>query len=191
MAVDTLVCRYNKYGYCRFKDTCRNRHIDEICDDSQCVRDSCQKRHPRSCVFYQAYKRCKFGSECKYRHDLVSHAPTEEVSLLSKVDELKIAITLLRKENENLKMKLETIELKTLDIDNRLVHVEAISEYILPHAESEEQNLLLTPLQIESGIVDSESSRLRQEELCRLSTRKGPYEASLTSAFPTWSFKTP
>ena len=85
------------------------------------------------------------------------------------------AITLLRKENENLKMKLEAIELKTLDIDNRLVHVEAISENILPHAESDEQNFLLTPLQIESGVVDQESSSIRQEESsCHLSTRRGP-----------------
>ena len=26
------VCIYNKFGFCKFKDTCRNQHIMQICE---------------------------------------------------------------------------------------------------------------------------------------------------------------
>ena len=177
MSVNTAICRYNKYGYCRFQDTCRYKHVEEVCDDSLCVADSCNKRHPRSCIYYQAYKRCKFGAQCKYKHAaVVSQSPTEEVSLLSKIDELKEEITSLRKENESLKFKLEAIERKVNDVDNRLIHVEVTTENMMAATEGVEQDSLLTPLKIDSGgVVDPEKRGIRQEESYQL---KGAIKAT-------------
>ena len=62
------VCRYNKYGYCKFSDTCRNLHVNELCVDHQCDIAVCEKRHPRICSFYRDYGRCKYAEYCRYKH---------------------------------------------------------------------------------------------------------------------------
>ena len=43
------VCIYQKFGFCKFKDTCKNKHLKETCKDlGACVNSKiCQKRHPR------------------------------------------------------------------------------------------------------------------------------------------------
>ena len=47
------VCEHNKNGYCKFKETCRKRHINDHC----CVKDLCVNRH------------CKFGDYCALEHN--------------------------------------------------------------------------------------------------------------------------
>ena len=63
------VCKYFKYGFCKFRDTCNLRHNDEICEEESCDIKQCFKRHPRQCRYYREYNRCKFGVQCCYRHD--------------------------------------------------------------------------------------------------------------------------
>ena len=41
------VCRYYKFGYCKFGEKCRNLHIEEKCENKQCDITNCDKRHPR------------------------------------------------------------------------------------------------------------------------------------------------
>ena len=62
-----LVCYYNKIGYCKHQEMCRNLHINEICENFLCDVVSCDKRHPRKCKYYMEYKRCKFNP-CAYLH---------------------------------------------------------------------------------------------------------------------------
>ena len=40
------LCRYNKFGYCKFEQTCRLNHFDEICEIPHCEIQLCEKRHP-------------------------------------------------------------------------------------------------------------------------------------------------
>ena len=63
-----LLCRYNKLGHCKFKETCRLLHINKICEDSQCEISMCQLRHPIKCKFYTQYQRCKFSEYCSFSH---------------------------------------------------------------------------------------------------------------------------
>ena len=30
------ICRRNKYGYCKYGDTCNFKHVKEICKDNKC-----------------------------------------------------------------------------------------------------------------------------------------------------------
>ena len=76
------VCRYNKIGYCKYKDKCRNRHIEAICVDESCD-GICEQRHPKVCRFYQQYGRCKFNP-CMY-----SHGPSQILHLISKIETLE------------------------------------------------------------------------------------------------------
>ena len=65
------VCRYNKFGYCKFGEVCRKFHNDELCEDTSCDPLMCQKRHPRECKYYRNFKICKFNP-CKFSHVLIT-----------------------------------------------------------------------------------------------------------------------
>ena len=68
------VCKFNKFGYCRYNKMCRNRHENKICENSSCEIFSCSERHPRECRYFREYNRCKFNP-CKFKH--VSHLSHE------------------------------------------------------------------------------------------------------------------
>ena len=99
------VCKYNKFGYCRFKDTCRNFHSNEICEKYSCNITSCNQRHPRECRYYREYRRCKFNP-CKFKH--VTHSPYDESEILK-----------LREDHLKSVARLEEIE-KILNERNKL-----------------------------------------------------------------------
>ena len=63
------VCRYHKFGYCKFGNTCRLLHVSEICGNKSCEITSCNLRHPRTCKFFRDFNRCKFGEWCSFKHD--------------------------------------------------------------------------------------------------------------------------
>ena len=63
-----MICTRNKFGHCKFGNSCRNIHYKETCKNLSCTSNSCEKRHPKSCNWYSRYGRCKF-SPCSYPHD--------------------------------------------------------------------------------------------------------------------------
>ena len=64
-----ILCLFNKFGYCKFRETCRKNHINKICDESSCEINTCKERHPRICRYFQNYGRCKF-SPCAFKHEV-------------------------------------------------------------------------------------------------------------------------
>ena len=104
------VCRYNKFGYCKFGEVCRKQHVDELCDSSSCDPLTCIKRHPKECKFYRNYKRCKFNP-CKFSHMVSNQNYDEKLKEMSKKQE-----TL----EENLQEKIHIIDLKLKEIDEKL-----------------------------------------------------------------------
>ena len=63
------VCLYNKYGYCKYRNTCHKLHYEETCKAESCETVHCPMRHPRPCKYFNIYKRCKFGSFCLFTHE--------------------------------------------------------------------------------------------------------------------------
>ena len=63
------LCRYNKFGYCKFSDKCRFRHNNDLCVDKNCNVFKCDKRHPKICTFHRDFGRCKFTTYCRYNHE--------------------------------------------------------------------------------------------------------------------------
>ena len=63
------ICFKNKFGYCKFSDSCRYKHVTLVCEDGQCEIQNCEKRHPKICRYYRDYRRCKFTVGCKYKHE--------------------------------------------------------------------------------------------------------------------------
>ena len=84
------VCRHNKFGFCKFGNLCRKRHIEEICDNKDCETRLCGKRHPRLCRFFQEFGRCKFGEFCRFKHVEYS----ESIRNDREIEELKALLVL-------------------------------------------------------------------------------------------------
>ena len=80
------VCRFFKYGFCKFKLRCRYKHVTKVCDDEKCNQETCQKRHPRICKYYVNFGSCKLGSNCAYAHKI--QRKEENGRLEQKLDEL-------------------------------------------------------------------------------------------------------
>ena len=62
------VCQHFKYGFCKFGNSCKFKHIKEECKEHVCEIQGCEKRHPIECKYFRTYQRCKFGSYCLYKH---------------------------------------------------------------------------------------------------------------------------
>ena len=64
MSSETL-CLYNKFGHCKFRETCRHQHCNEVCEETNCEIRKCLKRHPRNVRFFDDFK---FGEYCSFFH---------------------------------------------------------------------------------------------------------------------------
>ena len=62
-------CYFNKYGYCKFKLTCRRKHNMENCSEKSCEIRLCSLRHPKSCRYFREIGYCKFGEWCLFKHE--------------------------------------------------------------------------------------------------------------------------
>ena len=76
------ICRYIQTGYCKFKNLCRYRHIEEVCDVTDCESHECLKRHPRVCRYFQFRGYCKFSDHCAYAHQ--ERKEVKEIEILKR-----------------------------------------------------------------------------------------------------------
>ena len=101
------VCRYFKFGHCKFADKCRLLHVKEVCETLSCAVWSCNLRHPRACKYFQEYNRCKFSDYCSYIHKEQRKQinPVDKVSnkeIMEKLDNLTENV----REKENIIIQL-------------------------------------------------------------------------------------
>ena len=119
----TMHCMFNKYGFCKYRETCRNRHYEETCQDELCETSNCPKRHPRNCKYYDAYQRCKFGSFCLFAH----RAKTG----LNETEEMKAELSRLNEKIRRLEVKNECLEDK---LNSALESMKTICEITVKEA---------------------------------------------------------
>ena len=123
------VCRYNKFGYCRYKETCRNLHENEVCESQSCEIYACNKRHPRHCRYYRDYNRCKFNP-CKFKHVKYPSPETEieklredQTKVSAKVNEIDILLNEKMNLEKDIKIcndKLDVFEKKIQTVEETL-----------------------------------------------------------------------
>ena len=106
-------CQFSKYGFCKFRDTCKRKHYSEECKDLSNCRQikTCNKRHPKPCQRYTS-GRCKFQSDCAYNHQNVAKTKekcelTERVELLEKIV-VEITLKFIKVDQELKNVKEET-----------------------------------------------------------------------------------
>ena len=115
------VCRFNKFGFCKFAMTCRMKHVDELCETSGCEINLCEKRHPRICRFFYEFGRCKFGDYCKYNHKSnEANYNNENQKLTKEIENLKEEIQLKDDQIAAIVKKIDTIVhfLKAKDLED-------------------------------------------------------------------------
>ena len=61
------VCKYEKFGFCKERDSCPRFHPRVLCDKDSCDVTSCTKRHPMPCRNFTKGE-CRFGNVCKFDH---------------------------------------------------------------------------------------------------------------------------
>ena len=84
------MCKFQKFGFCKYKESCEKRHLEETCEKlSSCESQrKCHKRHPYACKRYVLEGFCKFGSHCAYHHQTLRNLNNEsEVNV--KVEKLE------------------------------------------------------------------------------------------------------
>ena len=72
------VCRYNKFGHCKYCENCKFMHVNEECENVACEIINCNLRHPRICNYYRDYQRCKFGEWCSFKHEVNNDEESKE-----------------------------------------------------------------------------------------------------------------
>ena len=78
------ICNFDKYGFCKSKDSCKDYHPVEICKKQVCNIEGCDKRHPQKCRYFRSGY-CRFQDSCKYEHK--EYVNTNE--LLERIHELE------------------------------------------------------------------------------------------------------
>ena len=171
MATEEQVCKYHLSGFCKYKSTCKNLHVTDICLNKSCNSSKiCLLRHPRMCKFYFNYGRCKFGSDCAYLHNHFMEDQSSDISLLQR-DLVNV---------KNQIKKLEEICTKLDELERRVYS----SSEIIPVSEQPiefrvhelEQNLYILPHSIddlESSTKDLDRGLENLKELMRQITSTG------------------
>ena len=110
-----ILCLFNKFGYCKFGETCKKNHINKICDESSCEIETCKQRHPKVCKYFRNYGRCKF-SPCAFKHEVpVNHNSKLEKDiedLTAKIQALEKIIVIKEKQIDEITNNLLEMEKK-------------------------------------------------------------------------------
>ena len=115
MSGETL-CLHNKFGFCKYGELCRREHVNEICENEKCKVDSCNKRHPRKCKYFEEYRRCKFSDYCAFSHEIPRNPIEEELNLIK--DSIKALEREIKTKHKDMVSVLERIK-NILNSDTR------------------------------------------------------------------------
>ena len=105
-------CLYSKFGFCKYRDSCKRQHFKQICKDNSTCKSikSCPKRHPKVCKRYATENGCRFGEKCSYKHQTSAkdqNASEEKVRQMEMViRELVLKVTCLESELNTIKLDI-------------------------------------------------------------------------------------
>ena len=118
------ICRYNKYGFCKYGDKSHFRHGNVMCVNKTCTVFQCELRHPVVCNYFRNFKRCKF-SNCAYKHENVNDVKgtNEKIETIqTKLNEIeKKAINEIGKEIKMFDLAKQ-VDKKIENFENQLNH---------------------------------------------------------------------
>ena len=110
---DQNICRYNKFGHCKFQGKCNKSHINEVCNIPSCEISKCRSRHPNMCTYFRDYGKCKFGDWCSYQHkrEGVNQCESKYKELYEKIIELEEVMVDKDKQIRDLTEKIDLMKI--------------------------------------------------------------------------------
>ena len=156
------VCEYEKFGYCKERDSCPRFHPKVLCDKETCDVTSCNKRHPMPCRNFTKGE-CSYGNMCKYDHRKqknLKDLENKNDSLEKELKHLKSRLTDQDATISSLKQMLENLQLRFNNQENT---VNVLKENL----EATEENLvgLMRHMHEESELFESTPAK-RQKKSC-------------------------
>ena len=136
------VCRYNKFGHCKFSEKVKFMHNIERCENSSCAITNCNLRHPRTCNFYRDYQRCKFGEWCSFNHNLNSNNGSQE-SINIIFERIESISKIIAEKDEMIKELAEKID--NLEKQNKQNEETESTEKVLEERECDMNTLFVNP----------------------------------------------
>ena len=133
-----IVCKFNKFGFCKFRESCRNQHIKEVCELSSCDITKCKFRHPHVCKYYRDFGRCKYSEFCLYAHIDKENISDISRTLNNKIEDLEINIQKKDKDIEGFSHRIESLEMKMIEQQHKS---DKMFENLLKISEKERENL--------------------------------------------------
>ena len=124
------VCKFGKFGFCKYKEGCHRKHYTEVCESlSECRNiKECPKRHPKICrrYFSSGYE-CQFKEDCAYTHSKIDN-DEEKNKLKEKVEILEKTVIELSnkvegKELERIEKVLHALTRKVLYLENEMKNI--------------------------------------------------------------------
>ena len=107
------VCRFNQFGFCKFRNSCFRKHINSNCENDRCLKSDCELRHPKMCRYYSEYSYCKFGEYCKFKHQEIIETKENEIKNkdmeIRNNEALELENRELKETIEELKLEVETL----------------------------------------------------------------------------------
>ena len=151
---DEKLCKFHNTGFCKFKDQCHFRHVHDVCLDRSCPRRSCSARHPKRCRYFLK-KRCKFGDDCAYSHD-VHEADDDEIDSLKRLlKELEQGNIKLKKSNDLKASELEQVIIKHFATIEELNELRKINKCLI-------EDIKLLNEKLKPGAVEQENEKLKE-----------------------------
>ena len=130
--VDEFHCYFSKYGFCRFRETCKRKHYNEICNDSSGCQQikTCQRRHPKPCKRF-ASGSCRFGTECAYNH--------QSVPIIKEICEHTEKIDILEKIVWEITLKFNKFDQELKDLKKQINHQDPVNNEVDQTKETEDE----------------------------------------------------
>ena len=73
MAV-SAVCLHHKFGYCKYGNHCRLKHVHLVCQNTNCDVQKCNYRHPRHYSYFTQFGQWEGYFEGTVRDGLCRHS---------------------------------------------------------------------------------------------------------------------
>ena len=118
------VCLYQKYGFCKYKENCKKRHLEDECTNLNNCRskNTCEKRHPKMCRRYVWEGSCRYGNKCEYIHK-EKEKSMEEGKLNKRIDDLEKIVEKKSLEQKKMEMAVRELEKGVKAMSRKVIHL--------------------------------------------------------------------
>lgn len=134
MAAQNPVCLYNKYGYCKHKEMCRKRHVNQMCETSSCEVYKCTFRHPKICKFFWNYGHCKFDP-CAFLHrdneNSIWKLKQDNLILQDKINEVDKALKHINDQEHETQTTIDKINEVTINLKDKEQKIDSLQKLVL------------------------------------------------------------